>query len=125
MSDESIDEETGRSMRDAVASAGADAGKKMKWTAGAQLAILFGGTIALLLLSVVTGIVPVEITLVASVSVGWVIEYLIIGLSAAFLLYVFALIFTFMPGSMTTAIAALAFGIAKQQGFIEESDEEE
>lgn len=73
--------------------------------------------------SVYFGYIQPEITLTATVDVGWVIEYTAVGLAASFVLFSFGMVLVALPGSMVTAIGSLAYGVASQQGYINDNEE--
>ncbi|MFW6435660.1 MAG: hypothetical protein ACOCY1_04695 [Halovenus sp.] len=122
--DESIDEDTAQQIRDSVEAVDEDVTTRQRWWAYAQLAALFGGVIVAGVAAVLLGYVTPELTITATVSVGWLLEYLIIAFVVAFLVYVFALLLIALPGSIIGAIASVAYGIAASQGLIEDDDEE-
>jgi len=118
----SIDEDTAEDIQQDLDQADEDVTRTQRWWAYAQLAALFGGVILAGVASVAFGIVDPSITVSASVNIGWVVEYAIIGFVGAFLLYVFALILIALPGSILSLLGGLAFGVAQAGGYIEDEE---
>jgi uncharacterized membrane protein YdjX (TVP38/TMEM64 family) len=119
-SDPSIDEDTAEDIQEDIEQADDDVTRTQRWWAYIQLAALFGGVIAVGVAAVAVGIITPDITLTATVNVGWIVEWAVIGFIAAFLIYVFALIAIALPGSILSLLGGLAYGAAKAGGFIEE-----
>lgn len=121
MTDKTLDDEDAQEIQEDLAASDEDVSFWQRLSAGAQLALLFtalgGGIVA----GVITGIIDPYIEIIATINIGWIIEYLVGGIAALFLLYVFSLILIWLPGSIISGLAGLAYGIAKQQGLI--SDE--
>jgi uncharacterized membrane protein YdjX (TVP38/TMEM64 family) len=122
-SDPSIDEDTAEDIQQDVEQADEDVTRLQRWSAGIQLAILFGATGLAFAGAVYFGYINPDITVTATVNAGWIIEYAIIGFVAAFLLYVFTLIIIWLPGSVLSLLGGLAFGAAKAGGYIDEDTE--
>jgi uncharacterized membrane protein YdjX (TVP38/TMEM64 family) len=120
--DPSIDEDTAEDIQQDLDQADEDVTRTQRWWAYAQLAALFGGVILAGVAAIAFGIVDPSITVSASVNIGWIVEYAIVGFVAAFLLYVFALILIALPGSILSLLGGLAFGVAQAGGYIEDED---
>jgi hypothetical protein len=63
--------------------------------------------------SVYLGFIDFTLTLTADVAVGWVVEYLVIGVVGAFLLFTFAMVLISIPASFTAALVRFAGGIVE------------
>jgi len=120
--DPSIDEDTAEDIQQDIDQADEDVTTEQRWWAYAQLAALFGGVILAGVAAVAFGVVDPSITVSATVDIGWVVEYAIIGFIGAFLLYVFALILIALPGSILSLLGGLAFGVASAGGYIEDEE---
>lgn len=120
--DPSIDEDTAEDIQQDIDQADEDVTRTQRWWAYAQLAALFGGVILAGVAAVAFGIVDPSITVSATVDIGWVVEYAIIGFIGAFLLYVFALILIALPGSILSLLGGLAFGVAQAGGYIDDEE---
>jgi len=123
--DPSIDEDTAEDIQQDIDDADEDVTRTQRWWAYAQLAALFGGVLLAGVAAVAFGIVDPSITVSASVNIGWVVEYAIIGFVGAFLLYVFALILIALPGSILSLLGGLAFGVAQAGGYIDDEESNE
>jgi len=123
--DPSIDEDTAEDIQQDIDQADEDVTTEQRWWAYAQLAALFGGVILAGVAAVAFGIVDPSISVSASVNIGWVVEYAIIGFVGAFLLYVFALILIALPGSILSLLGGLAFGVAQAGGYIDDEESNE
>jgi uncharacterized membrane protein YdjX (TVP38/TMEM64 family) len=120
--DPTIDEDTAEDIQQDIDDADEDVTRTQRWWAYAQLAALFGGVILAGVAAVAFGIVDPSITVSATVDIGWVVEYAIIGFVGAFLLYVFALILIALPGSILSLLGGLAFGVASAGGYIDDEE---
>lgn len=63
--------------------------------------------------SVYLGFVNVTLNLTADVAVGWLVEYLAIGVAGAFLFFTFAMVLISIPASFTAALVRFAGGIVE------------
>ena len=120
--DVSIEEDTAEAVQEDIAESDEDVTGLMRLGAGAQLAFLFLSIVGTLIGGVYFGYINPDLTLVASVNVGWVLEYLIVGISAAIVIYIFALVLIVLPGSVLNAIAGMAYGIASAGGYIDDDE---
>jgi uncharacterized membrane protein YdjX (TVP38/TMEM64 family) len=120
--DISIEDDTAEAVQEDIAESDDDVTGLMRLGAGAQLAFLFLSIIGTLIGGVYFGYINPDLTLVASVNVGWVLEYLIVGISAAIVIYIFALVLIVLPGSVLNAIAGIAYGIASAGGYIDDEE---
>ena len=118
--DPSINEDTAENIREDVEQADDDVTTRMRWTAGAKLAVLFGSMAGALALAVQLGYIQPAVTVEATLDIGWVVEYLVAGLAGLFLLYVATLIVIWLPGSVLSLLGGLAYGAAQAAGYIED-----
>lgn len=116
-SDQSIDD-----IEEDIEQADDDVTRTQRWWAYAQLALLFGGTLAGVVAAVAFGFVDPQISVQATINIGTYIEYLFVGFAALFLLYVLALVLIALPGSILSLLGGLAFGIAKAGGYLDDGD---
>jgi len=123
--DPTIDEDTAEDIQQDLDQADEDVTRTQRWWAYAQLAALFGGVILAGVAAVAFGIVDPSVTVSASVNIGWVVEYAVVGFVGAFLLYVFALILIALPGSILSLLGGLAFGAAQAGGYIDDGEDTE
>jgi len=123
--DPSIGEDTAEDIQQEIDDADEDVTRTQRWWAYIQLAALFGGVLLAGVAAVAFGIVDPSISVSASVNIGWVVEYAIIGFVGAFLLYVFALILIALPGSILSLLGGLAFGVAQAGGYIDDEESNE
>lgn len=115
-----VDEDIAKEVQEDIAESDEDVTGLMRLGAGAQLAFLFISIIGALVAGVYFGYINPDVTLVASINIGWVLEYLIIGISAAVVIYIFALVLIVLPGSVLNALAGIAYGIASAGGYIDD-----
>jgi len=115
-----VGDDTAEDIQQELEQADADVTDRQRWWAFAQLAALFGGILLSLAALVLLGIVDLSITATFDVSAGWILEYLLLGLVVAFLLYVAMLLLIAAPGSILSLAGAVAYGIAESQGLIDE-----
>ena len=87
-------------------------GRTLRVYAALYLTVLFVGMAGAAAASVYFGFVSPSITVTAEVSVGWLLEYLAIGLVALFLVFTAAMVLLLLPGNFvsgtTRAIARIA-----------------
>lgn len=119
----SIDEGAADEIQQDIEQPDEDVTRTQRWGAGIQLAILFGSIGLALAGAVYFGYIQPDITVTATVDAGWILEYLVAGVVAAFLLYVFTLIVIWLPGSILSLLGGLAYGAAKAGGFIDDSED--
>lgn len=117
-----IEEDDAKEIKEDFESADEGISTKMRLTAGAQLVILFVAVVAGIALSISTGLITPSIVITATVNIGWIVEYLVIAVSGAFVLYVFTLLVIVMPGSILNLLGGLAYGAAVAAGLVEEND---
>lgn len=117
-----IEEDDAKEIKEDFESADEGISTKMRLTAGAQLVILFVAVVAGVALSISTGLITPSIVITATVNIGWIVEYLVIAVSGAFVLYVFTLLVIVMPGSILNLLGGLAYGAAVAAGLVEEND---
>lgn len=117
--DQKVDEDTAKDIQEDLEESDEDVTTAMRLSAGVQLVALFIAIGAALILAVTTGIITPSIAIAATINIGWVIEYLIIAIVAAFILYVFALLIIVLPGSVLNFLAGLAYGAAVAAGLID------
>jgi uncharacterized membrane protein YjjP (DUF1212 family) len=117
--DSKVDEETAEDIQEDLAESDEDVSRVMRLSAGVQLVVLFVAIAAALVLAVLSGLITPSIAISATVNIGWVVEYLIIALAAAFIIYVFALLIIVLPGSVLDFLGGLAYGAAVAAGLVE------
>jgi len=91
----------------------ADVSQAQRFTATGYLIALFLILGAAIAVAVHFGYIDPDITVTATVSVGWILEYLVAGLVAAFLLFTGAMVLVAIPVSISAAIIRFAGGIAE------------
>ena len=89
-----------------------DVTRGQRWYAKAYLTALFAVIIAGLTAAVYFGIVQPEFIITAEASIGWVLEYLVMGVVALFLLWTAAMILIALPGSFVSGIMSAVARIA-------------
>ena len=102
---------------DGLEDADEDITTNQRWYAKAYLTALFGGAVVLLVGGTAAlyavGALSLDVDVALSVDVGWVVEYIVAGLAAAFLLWTFAMILVALPGSFVAAVVRFAAGVAE------------
>jgi len=106
---------------EALAEADKDVTTGQRRYAYGYLTVLFLGIVLAIGGSVYLGILAPEITITATVSIGWIVEYVAMALAAAFVLFTFAMILVALPGSILSAIATLLANTA--QGYVRRREE--
>jgi ABC-type multidrug transport system fused ATPase/permease subunit len=114
-----IDEETAEDIQDAATQADEDVTDRQRWWAFAQLAAIFGLVAVAIGLAIYFDVVALSLSVSAAVSIGWIIEYLVLGFVVAFLLYLAMLLLIAAPGSLISLGASVAYGIAESQGLVD------
>ncbi|AFH21985.1 hypothetical protein OSG_eHP14_00025 [environmental Halophage eHP-14] len=122
MSESQIDQDTAEDIQTEAEQADEDVTKEQRWWAYLQLAVIFGIIAGGIALAIYLDVIALSLTLSADASVGWVLEYLVAGIVAAFLLYIAMLILIAAPGSIISLGASVAYGIAESQGLIDDDD---
>lgn len=87
-----------------------DVSRGLSWFARVYLVTLFATIVAGVVLLVYLGFVQFGFTFQATVDIGWLLEYLAIGLVALFLLWTGAMVLVALPGSF---VAGTIRGIAR------------
>jgi len=118
----SIDEETAEDIQDAADQADADVTDRQRWWAFAQLAAIFAIVALAIGLAIWLDVVALSLSVSAAVSIGWILEYLVLGFVAAFLIYLAMLLLIAAPGSLISLGASVAYGIAESQGLVEDEN---
>lgn len=121
--EQQIDEDEAKDIQQDIAESDEDVSTLMRLSAGAQLVGLFVFIAIGILFAVLAGIIAPSIVITATINVGWVIEYIIIALAAAFVLYVFALVIIVLPGSVLNLLGGLAYGAAVAAGLVDSDNE--
>jgi len=116
-----VDEDTAEDIQDAAEQASADVSWWQQLGATAYLIGLYVTLGAALVAAVWAGYITPDITVAATVSVGWVLEYLIAGLVAGFLLFTFGMLLAALPGSIIGLLGSIAYGVAESQGLIDDN----
>lgn len=91
----------------------ADVSRSQRFTATAYLIGLFVTIGLALVAAVYFGYIDPSLTVTGEVSVGWVVEYLVAGIVAVFLLFTAAMVLVAIPVSISSAIIRFAAGIAE------------
>jgi len=117
-----IDEDTAADIQDAADQADEDVTDRQRWWAFAQLAAIFGVVAVAIGLAIWLDVVALSLSVSAAVSIGWILEYLVLGFVAAFLVYLAMLLLIAAPGSLITLGASVAYGIAESQGLIDDTE---
>jgi len=94
----------------------ADVSQAQRFTATGYLVALFITLGVVIALAIHWGYITPDITVTATVSVGWVLEYLVAGLVAAFLAFTGTMVLVAIPVSISAAIIRFAGGIAASGG---------
>lgn len=121
--EQQIDEDEAKDIQQDIAESDEDVSTLMRLSAGAQLVGLFVFIAIGILFAVLAGIIAPSIVITATINVGWVIEYIIIALAAAFVLYIFALVIIVLPGSVLNLLGGLAYGAAVAAGLVDSDNE--
>jgi len=122
---DSIDDGTAEDIQAEAEEADEDVTTRQRWWAYVQLATLFTIIAGTLAAAVWFDIIALSLTLSADASIGWVLEYLVAGIVAAFLIYVAMLLLIAAPGSIISLGASVAYGIAESQGLINDTETNE
>lgn len=77
------------------------------------LTVLFSGIAAAIVLSIFFGFLEPNLVLTGEVSVGWIVEYLVLGLVAIFLTFTALMMFVALPGSIIGGAIRIAGGIGQ------------
>ena len=102
-----------------------DVSRGMRWYAKIYLTTLFAGIVAAAVAAIYFGILNLDLTVSAVFEIGWILEYVAIGIAAAFLFWTFAMIIVVLPGSFSAGLVRFAAGIAEAgQGNSEDRDDE-
>ena len=120
--DPSIDRDTAEDIRDDIEAADDDVSTRMRWTAGAKLALLFGGIGTAVVVAIWTGIIDPSVSVEATVDASGPATLLVYGVVVAFLIYVGSLIVIWLPGSVLSLLGGLALGAAHAAGYIDEEE---
>lgn len=91
----------------------ADVSTAQRFTATGYLVGLFATIGVGFVAAVYFDYIDPYIELTATVSVGWVLEYLVAGIVAVFLVFTGAMVLVAIPVSITSAIVRFAAGIAE------------
>lgn len=91
----------------------ADVSRSQRFTATAYLIGLFVSIGLALVAAVYFDYVEPSLTITGEVSVGWVLEYLVAGIVAVFLIFTAAMVLVAIPVSISSAIVRFAAGIAE------------
>lgn len=91
----------------------ADVSRSQRFTATAYLIGLFVSIGLALVAAVYFDYVEPSLTITGEVSVGWVVEYLVAGIVAVFLIFTAAMVLVAIPVSISSAIVRFAAGIAE------------
>lgn len=91
----------------------ADVSRGQRFTATAYLIGLFATIGLALVAAVYFGYIDPSLTVTGEVSIGWVVEYLVAGIVAVFLLFTGAMVLVAIPVSISSAIIRFAAGIAE------------
>jgi hypothetical protein len=119
--DPSVDEDTAEDIQEDLAESDEDVSTAMRLSAGVQLVVLFVAIAGALAIAVHAGFITPSIVVSATVNIGWIVEYLIIAITAAFIIYVFALLIIVLPGSVLNFLGGLAYGAAVAAGLVDTS----
>lgn len=96
--------------------------RSLRWYAGVYLSVLFGGSLLALGVAVYAGIIVPEITVTATISIGWLIEYVLIAVAGLFVLFTASMILVILPGGI---IGGLVGAIATAADAYERPDRSE
>jgi hypothetical protein len=91
----------------------ADISTTQRFTATGYLIALFITLGVTILAGIKFGYIDPAITITATLSIGWILEYLVAGLVAAFLLFTGAMVLVAIPVSLSAALIRFAGGIAE------------
>lgn len=89
-----------------------DVGRGLRWYAKAYLTVLFFGIVGFFVAALWVGFIDLNLTLTASVSVGWVVEYLIVAVAAVFVIWTAAMVLVALPGSFISGVVSAIARIA-------------
>jgi hypothetical protein len=117
-----IDEDTAEDIQDAADQADEDVTDRQRRWAFVQLAAIFAVVAAAIGLAIYFDVVALSLSVSAAVSIGWILEYLVLGFVAAFLIYLAMLLLIAAPGSLISLGASVAYGIAESQGLIDDTE---
>lgn len=119
---EPVDEQTAKEIQEDIAESDEDVTRGQRWFAGIQLALFFLGLVATGALSIYFGYVNPDLSVTATVDVGWIIEYIVAAVAAIFVLWLVTNLVIYLPGSVLNALGGVAFGLAKSAGYVEEEE---
>lgn len=110
MPDTQIDQvdEAGEQLEDATE----DVTHGTRWYARTYLTVLFGLLVAGVVASVHFGLLTPNLTVTATVDVGYLLEYLAVGVVAIFLLWTAAMVLVALPGEFLSGVLSAAARIA-------------
>lgn len=110
MTDDQIEaaDEAGEQLEEASDSAT----RTTKWYARAFLTVLIGVIIAGIALSVYFGYFTPNITFVATINIGYVVEYVVIALAVIFVVFIASLVLIALPGEFISGTVSAVARIA-------------
>lgn len=91
----------------------ADISKTQRFTATTYLIALFVTIGVAIVAAIWFDYIQLHIDATATVQVGWILEYLVAGIAAAFLVFTGAMVLVALPVSISAAIIRFAGGIAE------------
>lgn len=84
-------------------------GSRIRFYAKLYLTVLFGGALLSLVVAVWTGIIDPSLSVSASVQIGWLVEYVLIGFAALFFVWTASMLLIALPGAFVSgAVSAIA-----------------
>jgi hypothetical protein len=89
---------------EALEDANEDVTPAMRWSGFVWLVAVFGTLAVAIGAAVYFDYVTVDLAVSATVNIGWVVEYLVAGLVAVFLIMTFAALLIWLPGSFWGAV---------------------
>jgi hypothetical protein len=110
MTDEQIDkaDEAGEQLEEATE----DVTRGTRWYARTYLTVLFALVVAGVVGSVAFGYLDPHLTITATVDVGWLLEYLAMGVAAVFIVWTVAMVLIALPGLFLSGVISAAARIA-------------
>jgi len=120
-----IDDDTAEDIQAEAEDVGDDVSWWQQLGATAYLVALYASIGVALAAGVWLGYITPDITVTATVSAGWVLEYIIGGLAGGFLLFTFGMLLAALPGSIIGLFGSIAYGIAESQGLINDTETNE
>lgn len=108
MTDQEQIDEAAEDLEDATE----DVSRGLRWYAKIYLTVLFLGIVAAIGGAVYFGYINPNITVTATVEVGYLLEYVAMGLTGAFLLWTAAMILVALPGSFTANVVKATARVA-------------